>query len=374
MGRSLDEITDSLAVGRRCAAIEMAIPACINAMRSGKSSPEELGASASDLLKRQISIASTLSPGEGLHLRSMSIAGEAITAETNSEIDDADLLLSNVMTIVDDIGFSDEEVRLGDGGAKGQFMQGLVKLWRLFTKLPMGNDVHTSIEFTAAMISSIVNEVVGEENTPETMSEKGALIPGVVSLVEIAWSSTASGLLNPGGSYVLPKDVERILGEAMFDTVVSMPLGHAGNEESVVRILASYIYELSTTMASSLHSQTPVIEKEAYKAALVRRFLVPLTKLAWKRLVEDLVHNVDTKSGADLSDFLMYQAGEPLDLQLVFVEVQKLARARKSPIDLVTIDLYEFEIEVKRQFSSLWGLVLAIEEMLPYEIDGAVNA
>lgn len=370
----MEQVTDTLAVGRRCAAIEMAIPACINAMRSGNTGSDKFNAAASDVLKRQISIASTLSLGSGLHWKSMSIAGEAITAECNAEIEDADSLLSSVMAIVDDIGLANEDVSLGDGGAKGQLMQGLVRLWRLYTKLPMGNDVKTSIEFTAAMIISMVDEVVGEDHSPETMSEKSALIPGVVSLIEIAWSSMASGLLNPSGTYVLPKDVERILGEAMFDTVVSMPLGHAGNEESVIRILSSYIYELSTTMAAALHDHTPVMEKEAYKSALIRRFLVPLAKLSWKRLVEELVHNVDSRSGADLSDFLMYQAGEPLDLQLVFVEVQKLAQARKSPIDLVTIDLYDFEVEVKKQFSSLWGLVLAIEEMLPLDINGAVNA
>ena len=358
----------------RHAAIAIAAPSTLAVLRACSGLGQEAVAEKlREVLQRQISFAQALDRrASGVQVSALRVAGDIIRQELESSGEFTAETVLKTTEMVSDVfpellatpsllsnGLS------SDPQVKAHLFSAGLRLTQLINRLPMDNEPEQAVEFMLSALLSFSEQMVSDESDADAKrAVLCAVMPSVAEMICDTWVDVANAALNPGQDYLQVKDIESQLKTTFLDTLTAFPMGHEGNEIAVIRVLATYIYDLGAMMAREYESTVGAGNTESIRCALVRRMLLPLVRVGWKRVANEMAESVLATKREDTADWLLQHAMEPADLQLVYSEVKRLAASRFRPTQTTKVDLHEVEAVVQDRFATLWGAVKAVETLL----------
>lgn len=359
-------------ISSRQAAISIAAQSCVSVMKMNNGADQNtLAIALKEFIAQQIGIASEICKSESkLDVNSLCIAGDLLRSQSKSS---DKLTTSMVLEATDkillemaDAGSGTISALLSDSNKslQSELLRCSARLFSLFVHAPMSNDPVTATSFMVSAIITMANQVTSPaERDYEAVVT--TMIGPLTDLVADVWVEVCCVAINPAAETLLARDVESILSGDFLHTLSLYPLGHDGNEQHVVRLMAGYVHELASTLTNDVVNALGDAAYQPIRASFVRLYLSPLVGIAWKRQVDGIVSTIKDLDENDISNYLVENHTEPLDLAIVFAELRTLALSRETPLQTVKLDLHEVEATCIERFTTLWGVVRAVESMLP---------
>lgn len=372
-GALLSEAPQNTSVLQR--SIEIAFQPGVELLKSLGSAPESVVAEEfNKMLARQIKLSKEISEYDsGLKLKSLQLSGVLIKEEISSggEFESAEMLaacgtlLPDIVNSINSLTQSDERQQDNTVNVTGIVFSAVSELMRTFMAFPMGNDPKEATEYFLHMAISLAYDFADGEDVINKDEIFLSLMPGLVDVIQFTWGQISSAVLNPSGAIMQIKDVENELHSALYPLMVDAPLGHDGNETSVIRVISGYIFDLALLKSKKLATVNGAPFAEDYKYAILKRFLLPICPIAWRSLTESIGNTVDTVKEADMSNWLLENAAEPVDIGIYMDNIKRLAASRSDPAESSQVDMQSVRKLCEDRITSLFAIVSAVRSLLP---------
>lgn len=309
----------------------------------------------------------------GLKIKALELAGILIKEEINSggkfkpdELLNVSLgLVPDLLSLINvDAPLREDRHSVKDDLSVAMFLA-VSQLYSTFSAFPMGNDPReTSAAFLETCIA-LAREFASTEDEAYRDDIVMALLPGLMEVVQVSWGNVASAVLNPSGKPTQIKDVEVKLQNILYPKMVEAPLGHEGNETTVIRMIAGYLFDLAQMQTVQMERVVGAPKSEDYKSALLNQHLIPITPIAWASMSNNVASSVLAVGDEDMSEWLQNNASDPVNLSSYIGEVKRLSSSRNDPSHTVSLDVSAVKKVAEDRITTLFGIVSAVRSLLP---------